>query len=277
MPNVDYLKQIVALKQENPDLKISFSVGDSQRREGFCELAGDPELRRRFAEDCRRKMDLYGIDGIDLDWEFPGHKTALHNATPEDAANYVQLVKDLRKELGEEKLITFYSFNTAAFMDFKAMMPYVDYVMASGYNLGMPPKRHQSNLYPSEICGDWSVSQSVKRHIEKGVPPAKLMVGVPFYARSIPLGSKGFTYEEYDVFSRYLERYLRNWDDVAKAPYFMNDGGEMVAAYDNEESIRIKGKFMKDSGLAGMFYWHYGADGPGHALAKTVKAATAAD
>ena len=264
--NPERFQQIVDLKKINPDLKISISVG-GYRRAGFSEMSSSGKLRKAFVKDCKEKIEKYGLDGIDLDWEFPTTDKGGHTARPDDAVNYGKLVKELRKALGKEKLITFYSNNSGAFIDFDEMLPYVDFVMASGYNLGIPPKHH-SNLYPSKFCGGWSVSGGMKRHIGKGVPPSKIMMGVPFYARSIPFEGK-YKYFERSHFSRFLKGYEIKWDDEAKAPYAADENGEMLASFDNEESIGYKAEYIKDNGFAGMFYWHADSDDENHSLARS--------
>ena len=37
----------------------------------FSEMAADAKNRMMFAKDCARIVKLYGLDGIDIDWEYP--------------------------------------------------------------------------------------------------------------------------------------------------------------------------------------------------------------
>ena len=39
---------------------------------GFSVLAKSDEARKAFAEDCKKFCIQYNLDGIDMDWEFPG-------------------------------------------------------------------------------------------------------------------------------------------------------------------------------------------------------------
>ena len=68
--NPDRLRMIVGLKQQKPSLKVMLSVGGwgSGR---FSEMASSEQNRKAFAKDCRRKVDEFGLDGIDIDWEYP--------------------------------------------------------------------------------------------------------------------------------------------------------------------------------------------------------------
>lgn len=268
--NPERFLQIVDLKKENPDLKILLTIGGTKFK-GFHEMAAIKSRRKAFAKDCKRIVRQYNLDGIDLDWEFPGTELGGHSCGPEDAKNYGLVVKELRKQLGKDKLITFYSNNGAGFIDFDVMLPYIDYVMLSGYNLQKIPL-HQSNLYPSEVCGPWSVSQSVDRHISKGIPADKILLGIPFYARwdspangRIEMGQYGF-------------RTLRDkfglhevWDPEAQAPYFADEHGRLKASGDNQRSIETKARYLRDKGLSGAFYWHYTSEDSLHVMARTLR------
>ncbi|MDR0543425.1 MAG: glycoside hydrolase family 18, partial [Dysgonamonadaceae bacterium] len=68
-------RQIVDLKNKYPNLKIgiSFTNAKEDARGGcFSQLAKNAEYRRAFAYDCKAFLQKWGVDGVDLDWEFPG-------------------------------------------------------------------------------------------------------------------------------------------------------------------------------------------------------------
>lgn len=269
--NPERFQQIVDLKKENPNLKVSLSVG-GYRKEGFSEVCASKKNRKAFVADLKRIVKKYKLDGIDLDWEFPTTTDGGHTARPDDDINYGLLVKELRKALGKNKLITYYSNNSGNFIDHKVMLPYVDYVMVSGYNLGMPPK-HQSNLYTSDLFPGWSVEKAVTVHHRKGVPYEKMLLGIPFFARSVPVkmkSGKKSNYFEYTSFPENLASFEKHWDDTAKAPYMTDSAGNVVATYDTPHSIAIKADFVRSHGLSGGFYWNYCGDDSTHQLARTM-------
>ena len=70
MNSEDDLRRVVSLKEQKPELKVLISIGGwgSGR---FSEMAADDDLRKSFAVDCKRVIDQFGLDGIDLDWEYP--------------------------------------------------------------------------------------------------------------------------------------------------------------------------------------------------------------
>ena len=264
------LRAMSELKKLNPDLKVMLGVG-GYKREGFSEMARDRKKRRAFVRSVKSVIDTFGLDGVDLDWEFPTTEAGGHTASPDDARNYVLVVRDLRKALGKKKWISFYSNNSGAFIDLKGMVPYVDYVHVSGYNLAIPKDGqkgyHQSPLYPSRKLGGWCVKKSIERHISLGVPQEKILMGIPFFGR----GRTPFpTYVECKSFGRYAGDLEPQWDDDAQAPYYADSAGNLVLGYDDERSIAAKMDFVRANGLPGVFIWNYDSDFDDHRLGKTI-------
>lgn len=265
------LQSMVDLKKQNPDLKVMIGVG-GYKRKGFSEMAKDKKKRKHFIKNIKHVLDSLKLDGVDLDWEFPTTENGGHTATPQDDRNYVTFVKELRKSLGKDKWISYYSFNSGEYIDHKGMAPYVTHVNVSGYNLSVPQegKRayHQSPLYSSDKIGNWSIIRSIQKHIDLGVPKDKILMGIPFYGR----GKSPFpTYTECRMFDRYAEGLNLKWDEEAQAPYYANENGELIVGFDDERSIEAKFNFLRANGIPGVFVWHYDGDYPDRRLSKTIQ------
>ena len=164
IPNPGDLRKVASLKKGNPSLSVLLSVGGwgSGR---FSEMAASEGTRLSFARDCARTVGKYHLDGIDIDWEFPTSSAAGISSSPEDAGNFTLLMRDLREALPEGKLLTLASVSTAEYIDLKAVLPYVDFVNVMAY----------------DMAEGYSFQQSVGAHIKAGVPPVKLVLGMPFY------------------------------------------------------------------------------------------------
>lgn len=271
IPTPAKLRSLSELKKINPKLKVIFSVGGS-RREGFSEMARDKKKRKNFAKCVKNVLDSFNLDGVDLDWEFPTTEAGGHTATPQDDKNYAKVVKELRKTLGKDKWISFYSNNSGKFIDFKRMMPYVDYVNVSGYNLSIPKDGerayHQSPLYPSDKTGKWCVKSSVERHIENGAIPEKILIGIPFFGR----GKSPFpSYIDCSRIADFSDDANLVWDKDARAPYYADREGNLLMGFDNENSIKAKFDFIRANNLPGVFIWNYDSDYDDHSLGKAVK------
>jgi len=255
----DRLRSIVELKKQKPSLKIMLSIGGwgSGR---FSEMAADEKNRLAFAADCRRVVKEFGLDGIDMDWEYPTSSMARISSSPEDTDNFTLLMRDIRNAIGKNKLLTFASSANAKYVDFKAIDKYVDFINIMTYDMGVPPYHH-SALFPSEHS-ELSCQESVDLHIAAGIAPNKLTLGMPFY------GKGGIRLRFWEIPNQ--TEYTDNWDDVAKVPYLTDSEGKFVLTYENARSIAIKCEWLKERGLLGAMYWEYSSDDSEGTLRKTV-------
>ena len=103
--NEGRLSEITALKQKAPHLKVLLSVGGWESGR-FSEMAANEQYRLSFANDCRRAIEQFHLDGIDIDWEYPTSSAAGISSSPDDTQNYTLLMRDLRKAIGPDKLLT---------------------------------------------------------------------------------------------------------------------------------------------------------------------------
>lgn len=263
--NAQRLRQIAGLKSQNPQLKVLLSIG-GWGAGGFSEMAADPQKRAAFAADCRRIVDKYGLDGVDIDWEYPTSSAAGISSSPDDTQNYTLLMRDIRSALGADRLLTLASVASAAFIDFPAIMPYVDFVNIMAYDMATAPLHH-SPLYPSEHSGSLTTDKAVTLHLNAGIPAEKLVMGVPFYGR----GGKAYPdFQDYSKVANHPDTLLDLWDDQAKVPYLATRDSVLVFGYENPRSIEIKCRYAIHRGLRGIMYWDYSADTPDGDLRKTV-------
>lgn len=250
--NPDRLAAIVALKGQNPELNVMLSVGGwgSGR---FSEMAADDQRRMSFANDCLRVVEEFGLDGIDIDWEYPTSSMAGISSSPEDRENFNLLMRDLRAVLGADRLLTLASSAYAEYIDFHSCMQYLDFVNVMTYDMANAPYHH-SPLYASENTKGTSEG-AVKAHVEAGVPAAQLVLGVPFYGRG------GTVMRNRDYRSIKAEgEFVEMWDEKALVPYLADKDGNLVLGYDNPRSLTLKCKFIKENGLLGGMYWDYAGD-----------------
>ncbi len=267
----DRLRQMVELKQQKPDLKVLLSIG-GWGSGNFSEMAANDQFRSSFANDCKALIEQYGLDGVDIDWEYPTSSLAGISCSPADKDNFTLLMRDLRQAIGPDKLLTLASACTPQYIDFPAVMPYVDLVNVMAYDMGRAPSLH-AGLHHSDNTLGMSADEAVEAHIKAGVPKHKLVMGMPFYGRG------GEKYHDFEDFRATLEhtadstanpRFTENWDAKAEVPYLTDDTGEIVFSYENEKSIAAKCHYILSEGLRGGMYWSYGADSPNFPLAKTV-------
>lgn len=244
--NPDRLRMIVDLKKQNPKLRVLLSIGGwgSGR---FSEMAASDKNRLLFAKDCRRVVDDFGLDGIDIDWEYPTQSSAGISSSPDDTKHFTLLMRDLRQELGN-KLLTCATIASGEYIDFRSCISYIDMVNVMSYDMGNPPYHH-SALYPSEITNWMTTSAAIEAHLNAGVPHEKLVMGMPLYGR----GKQGYTTEP-DSTKGVTER----WHEQSMVPYLVDAQGNLVMGFENERSIGIKCQYIIDHRLRGGMYWEYG-------------------
>ena len=261
--NEERFKQIVALKKQSPELKVLLSIGGwgSGR---FSEMAADENNRLSFAKDCQRIVQEYGLDGIDIDWEYPTSSAANISSSPDDTDNFTLLMRDIRQAIGKDKLLTMASVASAQYVNFRDILNDIDFVNIMSYDMANAP-RHHSTLYRASISGRLTCDDAVKAHIEAGVPAERLVMGMPFYGRGGKLLSNR-DFRDIDLNGEYTE----HWNDTAKVPYLTNKDGIMVLGFDNVRSLAIKCEYILEKGLLGGMYWEYAADNDNADLARTV-------
>lgn len=252
--NPERLRMLTELKTQNPQLHVLLSVGGwgSGR---FSEMVASDETRLAFCRDCQRVVKEYNLDGIDIDWEYPTSNAAGISSSPDDKANFTLLMRDLRKALGKKALVTLATVASAQYIDFPAIMPYVNFVNMMTYDMGSAPTHHAA-LYPSEHAKWLTASQGTEAHLKAGVPAHKLVMGVPFYGRGTKAIGSFLDYKRIQT----NEHVREAWDSVAQAPYLENTDGELVLGYDNPRSLRIKCEYIRKNGLRGVMYWDYAGD-----------------
>lgn len=263
--NEERLELMASLKEKKPTLKVMLSVGGwgSGR---FSEMATDEGNRKVFAADCRRVVEQFKLDGIDLDWEYPSSSMAGISSSPDDTDNFTLLVQEIRKKIGNDKLLTFASSADAKYVDFKAVEPYLDFVNIMTYDMNNPSNNpypyHNAGLYRSEHTWSLSVDEAVVAHIDAGMPPHKLTLGIPFGGK----GLRGVRFSNIEAQTDYTQQ----WDDQAKAAYLADAEGNFIHTYEEPRAIAYKCEYLHEKGLLGAMYWEYSQDDASGTLRKAV-------
>jgi chitinase len=269
------IQKLVALKQTRPDLKVILSLGGW----GGCKTCPDvfatEEGRTEFVRSVKDLTNSFHTDGIDLDWEYP----ALVNVPgypfyPEDKDHFTALIRLLRKELGEDKEISFaaggYTDYLKTSIDWKNVSPLVDYINLMTYDLvnGYATSTgHHTPLYSTAEQVE-STDHAVRYLDSLGVPLRKIAIGLAFYGRvfggvdSINDGLyrpchfyRGVSYRDQAAWLSADSGWTYHWDAIAEAPWSYNARKGLMASYDDTASVRLKTLYALHKGLAGVMFW----------------------
>ena len=280
-------RKLNELKRLNPHLKIMLSIGGWSWSENFSDAVLTSTSRRKFTESCLALLERFYLDGIDIDWEYPGMKGEDNVFRPEDRQHFTLMFKELRQALDVLSTHTgrTYTLTTAlpcfegilTVTDMHEASKYLDYINLMGYDFYVSGDKagHHANLYASESYGDEdSVDKAFNLYTAAGVSPDKLVLGVPFYGRSWIMKSDdnrginravesvanggGYTFIHDTLIHQ--SGFVRYWDEKAKAPYLWNAAKRQLVSYEDEESIREKCNFVKSHNMAGMMFWQYASD-----------------
>ena len=285
------LKSLLALKKQNPQLKVIVSVGGWEA-EGFSDAALTDASRNAFARSAIELLRAQKVDGIDLDWEYPGQGVAGIIYRAEDKQNFTLLLKTLREQLDAESdelgragreryVLTIASADREYFdhVEMGKLHVYLDWLNVMSYdffNSLTSTTGHHAGLYASDFAmpGDRNVDASIRQHIAAGVPRSKLVLGVAFYGRGfagVNAENNGLhrPYQRYEGDHSYAELkdrligkegFVRYWDERAQAAYLWNAASTMFITYDDPEAIRAKAEYVRDNRLGGMMFWELSQD-----------------
>src|SRR5436190_2241610 len=259
------LRKLSELKKINPGLKILISIGGWTWSKNFSNAVLTDTSAYNFASSAVAIVSKYDLDGVDIDWEYPGMIGDSNTYRPEDKQHYTMLFKDLRGDLDSLSNITHrkYYVTTAvggsqAYIDHTEMdkvAQYTDYINVMSYDYAGGEdsfSSHHTNLYTSS--GDahqYSADRSIRAFLAAGVPPDKIVMGIAFYGKGWEMASTannglyqsttkparagGFTFLRDSIIGR--NGFKRYWDHVARAPYLFNAGRRIFISYDDEKSV----------------------------------------
>lgn len=286
--DVAKIASVLALKKQNPSLKILYSIGGWVWSDQFSNIAAYAVSREKFAKSAVQLMKFYGFDGIDIDWEFPGQRAEDNIFRPSDKENFTLLLAELRKQLevvGKTDS-THYLLSIAAAADQEYIdhtdlgkaQEYLDFINVmcyDFYNGWMNQTGHHANLYPSkeEKFGGNSISESVEKLLKAGVRAPKIILGMPFYGRKwgkVSSENNGL-YQSAETGSEIVAswkiiedmqsgKFQKLYDNSAKASYLWNAEERIFISWETPKEIKLKSEFVKQKGLGGAMFWEYSLD-----------------
>lgn len=171
--------------------KVKLSIGGWTGSKSFSSAVATNVSRDTLSMNIRELYDLYDMDGIDIDWEYPGHEGASGNKVdPSDSENFLSFLWCLRKALPPTARITA-AAQTVPFTDsvgrtMSEFADVLDWILLMNYDT------HPSSPYPGpnaplyDSCKNSSQPEgsalaALKAWTAAGFPSSQLVLGVPSY------------------------------------------------------------------------------------------------
>jgi chitinase len=217
-------------------VKVLASLGgyNDGKTDAFESVAGDEGTASLFVENTMAMVDAYLLDGVDVDWEYP---------KPDSADNYAALMHSLSLRLhAKGKLLTAAvsatGYHGKAIPD--SVISDVDFLNVMAYDDGyrQPGVHHSTYEFAFQAMEYW--------RNDRNVPGSKIVLGVPFYGRSLK--------------DRRSRTFKRIYADDANAPG-RDVSGEF--GYNGFATLRDKTLRLAMNLGGGIMIWQIAQDTPG--------------
>jgi chitinase len=282
-----YFHQLQELKRRYPRLKILISLEGKA-----ADFAADarPENRQAFVASCVNTfirghfasgINEPGIfDGFDIDWESPQE---------DDAENFQALIKEFRRQMNSVRpglrlsIAVGHSPQMLPGTDFAAIAPLVDEVGIMNYDYTGPWSSMTGFLAPlfsssANLRRSNSIERSIANYQAAGVPPEKILMGLPFYGyswTSVDKTNNGLFQAGLGVHGDRPYNYIRTLsapfsnyrDQRSQAPWLFD--GQTFWTFEDPISIRYKVSYARHQHLGGVMIWELSEDSDNAELLRT--------
>ncbi|KAJ7218059.1 glycoside hydrolase [Mycena pura] len=267
-------KALYKLKKQARHLKVLLSIGGWTYSPKFHPVVVSPALRARFVQSAVKLLEDYGLDGLDVDYEYPSNE--------EQAVGYAALLRELRAALdahARAKNADYRFLLTIAApcgpdnyrkLKVAEMDPHLDFWNMMAYDFSGSwdsIANHQANIFGGPI----SASTAIDWYISQGVERSKVVVGVPLYGRSFMntdgpgkpfsgIGQGSWEQGVYDYRALPLPGAHVFRDEAAVASWSYDYATREMVSFDTDEVARWKGEWIARERLGGAMVWELSGD-----------------
>ncbi len=219
-------------------------------------------------------LNARGGNGVNIDFE------GMVSADKTPFTNFIIQLKTALQAANPnyELSVALYAVDWSGAFDIPALVPYVDDFIIMGYDYywsGSSQAGPTDPLYNFQTSYNYTLSKSVTYYLSKGVPPNKLLLGLPYYGRewettsnTIPSNTTGnfstsrtYAYVKNNS-TGYYTTTNKKWDQNSFTPayVFQVSGAWRQCWIDDDYSMRRRFDFVNQRGIGGIGIWALGYD-----------------
>ncbi|MCL2461436.1 MAG: glycosyl hydrolase family 18 protein [Defluviitaleaceae bacterium] len=281
-----HLPYIKKLRAYNPKLNFLLSTvgGDPPQCLLHAEATRTPEGIRRIVSSTMEIVREYDLDGVDVDWEYPGK-----NGDRAEKFRHTALLRAYRSELdayaagrGRKCYLSIAaacSEHYVSNVELPKLVDILDHINLMCYDFRWESAKtgHHCNTFSvphdeDPVSAQWAADL----FCAAGCPYEKIVLGAAFYSHrydGVTGGgggygqpyTGGYSYgPNYTEISQIYEKspaFVKHWDEIAKEPWLFD--GDSFITYDDPMAMRHKCDYVKKTGLAGVMYWEHSGDKTG--------------
>ncbi|KAF8514622.1 glycoside hydrolase superfamily [Gautieria morchelliformis] len=234
---------VTSARNSGQGTKVALSIGGWGGSTSFSQAVSSSGNRTTFVNACVDAVNTYGLDGIDIDWEYPNLPGAGNPFSPSDAANLLSFFTQLRAALGSSKIISaavtdlpWIGSNGQPLTDVSAYAAQLTTANIMNYDVWGASSMPGPNAPLSDACHNSQQPQAnaaaaLAQWTAAGFPAQQLLLGLPLYGyvsnstqttlSHIARPPTGFT------MSQHKQRVLNNEDSnqaqgLTTVPNFLN-------------------------------------------------------
>ncbi|KAJ1968717.1 hypothetical protein H4R35_006349 [Dimargaris xerosporica] len=281
--------KMIAYYAHQQNTKVLLSVGGWEHSKHFSTVVADDDWRSTFINSCTSMITEYDLDGIDLDWEFPGREGKAGNIfnPKDDVPNLLLALNEMRQafdSVAHNKLITMAVTHDKLDGRGSIMAAFdrlVDFFNIMAYNSFGPWCDTTGPVAPTTNCKytHLTAENAIDNWLHAGVPANKLVLGIPFYGYGSHVRENSYSGKiispKQQLHSADDEKtwiglrtndiltgpktakkpWTRNWDDASQTPWLYNSETGGFITYEDPISLKAKVDLAKSKGLRGVMVW----------------------
>lgn len=234
--------------------RLLVCFGGNGRSSGFPIMVSKAKSRARFIANVVKLLADQGYDGVDYNWEYPGHSFATGYDEKRLQADYnglAALLQETRAALGSSATISVAYYPDRRQEDLLGQIA-AHAPLAVNWFHAMAYDANGAHHSPDSLA-----ERAVQQAVNGRLPTSRATLGLPFYGRLVGSGDWE-TYE--DILGRTKGKAALLAEADGTDTVVGKDGRGGTVSFNSPATIERKVRLARKSGLGGVMIWEAGQD-----------------